>query len=343
MFRSSIFAVVIFFLSISLLFGASGYVFLPDVEQGGCLIAVSSTGNGIVFDSGANQTTDEDLMSFLNNLKSSGILKSLKFVVATHYDADHIGRLDKVLNSSLAGSDCIAYDRGTSGAPGTTAYSNYASAASSHHRTTIKANATLDLGGGMTFHCLCVNCDLPNGTHASISGSDENNFSIAGILSCGDFDLYYGGDLPKAMETKIVPFVKDIELYVFDHHGSDGASGSDLLTALKPEVGITQMGKNSYGHPNKSAVTRFENIRSTSGGRPLMIQTNYGDENDSRVDNSLANYIADKSMTLTGIVTKGGTVAVHVADSEYEISALGIDPPVTLSCDGSQSLAMAAF
>ena len=53
-----------------------------------------------------------------------------------------------------------------------------------------------------------------------------------------------------------------VEIYIADHHGSNGSSGEALLTALKPQMALISCGvNNSYGHPGEQTMERLKRFQ----------------------------------------------------------------------------------
>lgn len=67
------------------------------------------------------------------------------------------------------------------------------------------------------------------------------------------------GDMDAKTEEKLIsddPLL-DIEVLIVGHHGSKYSTGEELLDAVKPEIGIVSVGRNSYGHPSEEALRRL--------------------------------------------------------------------------------------
>ena len=199
------------------------HVYFPDIEQGACTIIVSPSGMAAVIDGGTDlHSTDEDIVSFIKGLKDSGIITRINYVIATHYDEDHIGKLDVLLKSDLVSDQCIVYDRGDFyHVPSTSAYKDFEAAADMFDHQTMTVNTVLNLGDGATLTCMCVNGNLPNGGHVNIESSEEfeNSASIGLVFKYKDFDLWVGGDLTGRaeygvvdMESEVAPFVGDVDV-----------------------------------------------------------------------------------------------------------------------------------
>lgn len=318
-------------------------ILYPDIEQGSSVLVVSPTGHALLVDAGTGlRPTDDDIALFTQRLIADGIVTSIDFVVASHYDEDHIGRLEDVLNFGGVAPSVIAYDRGDfTRTPTTFAFNDYRNAALTHNRTTITPFTDLDLGGGVLVECYAVNGSLRDGSTIDISASGqfENSASVALVVRFGNFDAWIGGDLtgnPAVGVTDIEGptslLVGDLDLYTVDHHGSKTSSSALFLSTIKAEVAINQSSvTNGFGHPNTAVVTRFLNTPDTAGAIPRFFQLNRGDPNDTRSDDALATGIADPD-DLTEVLGLPGTVTVVSDGDSYQISGGNI-APVTLASD----------
>ncbi|MCP4655737.1 MAG: hypothetical protein GY856_09995, partial [bacterium] len=306
-------------------------IYYPDVEQGSSAVVVSPTGKALLIDAGSEMdSTDDVVEELVNDLIDAGIVTSLDYTLSTHYHEDHIGRMELVFQLVPMSATGNAYDRGTfGGTPTSFTYSDYAYGAGQNNRTTITPNTTLDLGGGATVRCYVVNGQLPDSTSVDISGagSYENSASASVVVRYGDVDVWIGGDLTgndPDVEGAVAPFVGDVDVYTFDHHGSSWSSNATFLGTLKAEVGLSQNGaSNSFGHPNSYAVERFLDTLDSNGETPLFFQQNPGDADDDRSDDSLADGIADCDDT-TGAYGLPGTVVLLSDGTSYRFYACDI-------------------
>lgn len=326
-------------------------VYYPDIEQGASTLVVSPTGRALLIDGGSGiNDSDTPIEGFINDLIDAGIVTSLDYILSTHYDEDHIGRLENVFQYVPLASGLIAYDRGTQGGtPNTFAYSDYAYWADQHNRTTLAPNTVLDLGGGVTVTCLVVNGQLPDNSSVNLTGAPqfENAASAAFLVSHGDVQLWIGGDLVgntaaghPAVEQAAAPFAGDVDIYTCDHHGSSATSSeASFLAALKAEIAINQNSvENNHGHPNATVVQRFKSTLDTFGQNPLWLQTNRGNPTDSRSDDSLADGIADPD-DITAIDGQPGTITLLSDGGSYQVFGGAIEPIFRTADEGSHSLA----
>ncbi len=318
-------------------------IYFPDIEQGSSTLIVSPTGHALLVDGGSGiRSADDDIAAFVKNLIDVGVVTSLDFVVATHYDEDHIGRLEDVLNAGLMAPGGMVLDRGDlGGTPNTFAFSDYVAAANSHNRTTITPNTTLDLGGGALVHCLVVNGQLPDGSSVDISASNqfENSASVGLLVEFGNFQFWVAGDLTgneaqsvSPVEAAVAPFIGDVDVYTFHHHGSRTSSTPAFLGSIKAEVGICQNSvDNDFGHPNSEIVTNFLNAQDTFGNVPFFFQQNPGNPGDTRSDDGLADGIADTD-DMTEVIGLPGTITLVSDGDSYQVYGGGISP-LTLPAD----------
>lgn len=225
-----------------------------DVGQGDGILLISPLGETALFDDG-QYLSCTGIKTYLQGLGISVV----DYHFASHYHADHIGCIDD-LDAIGITIGTAGYDRGSSYSSAT--YTNYVNTLGNKRQTIAKDQViTLDAGAANPVHLKCVNL---NGAGVySPSGSDENAKSVVMRVSYGNFDEVIGGDLTGSgstdVETTIGPQVGDVEVYKVHHHGSAFSSNDNWLAATTPEVGIIQVGNNSYGHPTSAALTRLHN------------------------------------------------------------------------------------
>jgi len=96
------------------------------------------------------------------------------------------------------------------------------------------------------------------------TNADPNAFSVAGILSFGNFDVFLTGDLGPAESDALVDqgLVQDIELLKVQHHGSKNGLSQSFLNAAKPELAIISAGENNrFGHPHDEIINMLKGIK----------------------------------------------------------------------------------
>jgi beta-lactamase superfamily II metal-dependent hydrolase len=91
-------------------------IFHFDVNTGDATLIISPDGHAVLIDAGDRGRGLNPIVEFLNRAKTDGVIASLDFTIATHYDADHIGGMDEVLRNGWYPA-IAAHDRGDSMLP----------------------------------------------------------------------------------------------------------------------------------------------------------------------------------------------------------------------------------
>lgn len=129
----------------------------------------------------------------------------------------------------------------------------------------------VELGGGVSFAFVAVDANgaVRAGNFATDAiPPDENDYSLVALLRMGRLDYLTAGDLPgKTLvsqqggyayhdsETRVAPFVKDVDVYRVSHHGSNYSSNTTWLAELRPRVSIIQVSDdNQNGHPTQNTI-----------------------------------------------------------------------------------------
>lgn len=318
-------------------------IIYPDIEQGSAVLVVSPTGSAMLVDAGSGlNPTDDDIALFVADLIADGTVASLDYIVASHYDEDHIGRLEDVLDFGGVALTVVTYDRGDAGGtPSTFAFADYLDSALTKNRTTITPLTDIDLGGGVLIECHTVNAVVRDGTVVDLTGTaqTENARSVGLVVRFGNFDAWIGGDLTGEptqgvadVEGPAAPLVGDLDVYTVNHHGSRTSSSPLFLSTIKAEVAINQSSvTNGFGHPRDEVVVRFLNTLDTGGNVPRFFQLNRGDPNDVRSDDALATGIADPD-DVVDVLGHPGTVTVISDGDSYQVFGGNI-APVALPAD----------
>jgi beta-lactamase superfamily II metal-dependent hydrolase len=224
------------------------------VGQADATLIQSSSGQTLLFDGGNNGDGDDIIVPYLTSL---GITQ-LDYMAASHYHSDHCGGLDEVYDA--VGVANAVYDRGWDYSTAT--YSSYASTVSAKRQTAVDGQV-IDLGDGVTCTVVAVNGNGQSGSPYN-SDSHENEYGLALLVECGDFDFFVAGDLTggysseEDIETSVGAEIGDIEVYQVDHHGSYTSSNTNFLNSTTPEVAIISVPvSSSYGHPHQDPLDRM--------------------------------------------------------------------------------------
>lgn len=213
-----------------------------DVGQG-LSVLVNADGHFMLYDGG-----DRTASSFVVAcLKDKGVT-DLDYLVASHYDADHlnglVGALHVFNTALILGPD---YETETK------IYGSFLNIVKELGKE-IKHPAPGEqypLGGGY-FEILAPLSDRYD---------DVNNYSIAIRLVYGDTSFLIMGDAEKESEKEMTEYWPDLSADVLcvGHHGSPTSTGDELLDRVNPSIAVISCGRNnSYGHPGKDVLERLE-------------------------------------------------------------------------------------
>ena len=94
--------------------------------------------------------------------------------------------------------------------------------------------------------------------------NDNNEGSIAGILSYENIKIFLSGDITTEVEQRLVwqtVLRQDsgaVNILKVSHHGSKNGTSEELLEVLKPKIAIISVGaKNKFGHPTKEVLDKL--------------------------------------------------------------------------------------
>lgn len=89
---------------------------------------------------------------------------------------------------------------------------------------------------------------------------DPNDTSIVLRLSVrGTPAAYFTGDISALIERKVRSW-EHVPLLKVAHHGSRTSSSSEFLTEVRPDFAIISVGRNWYGHPSQTVLSRLRRI-----------------------------------------------------------------------------------
>lgn len=295
-----------------------------DVGQGDGAVLISPQGQIVLFDAGEDMKK-KDCTKPVSYLDQLGI-KHIDQLFVSHYHFDHIGCIPAVLEQfPLQGT---AYDRGES-YPGAT-YGNYVEAVG-NHRKTAAIGDVITLDGNSQNPVLITVVAVDGGSrHGQVQTSNENDLSLAVVVSYGAFREEIGGDLSgdntqmyQDVETPVAPDVGKIDVYKVHHHCSSHSTNDAWMVATQPTVGIISTGDgNDYGHPTADCLERLHkhNVKA------YWTETGNGGEPEPGIDVVGGNIVVEVAQQAPSFtITSGGS---HV--DTYPLSTVtGAESPQT--------------
>lgn len=208
------------------------------VGQGNAVLLES--GDSYMLVDGADRSHSSKVISYL---KEEGV-KKLDYVITTHYDSDHlsgiVGVIDVFQVDTLLDPDYEADSK---------LFASYIKKKAEKEITSIHPvpGSTYSFG----------DCEFTVLAPASSSYADENDYSIAIRLTCGDTSFFMAGDAGIDSEEEMLAsgLTLDSDVFLASHHGSSTANSDALLDALSPSYAVISVGRdNSYGHPHREVM-----------------------------------------------------------------------------------------
>lgn len=260
----------------------SASVHYIDVGQGDATLIIAPTGETMLIDAGERGEAAE----YLEKNK----ITTLDYLVFTHYDFDHIGGGDDVLELCEV-KKVLASDY-------------------EPHNKTGKTLMTLieeedaklihpDKGNVFMLGDIKIEV-LTKALNSTNKYSDENENSIIMMMTFGETKFLFTGDAEKKRESEIIASYGkklDADVYKAGHHGADNASSAELMALVTPEYGVFSCGVgNKYDHPRQGAINRVLKYASTilrtdlqgdlmitTDGKDITYQTEKTAKSDTKI------------------------------------------------------------
>lgn len=226
-----------------------------DVGQGDSTL-ICGTEKNILIDAGERDQGEV----VLADLKELGI-KTIDCIIATHPHSDHIGGLDDVLQYAAEYDDLevkqvIIPDIPEDDIPTTAIFTKLLDGIEANDLpvTFAEYGMTIDTGSST----LTIYPPAEGKNYSSL-----NDYSVCAHLDCGDTSFFFTGDMEFPEEEDLLKggYLNGVNATVLKagHHGSDTSSSEEFLSQIDPQYVVISCGAgNSYGHPNKDALTRFK-------------------------------------------------------------------------------------
>ena len=213
-----------------------------DVGQGDATLLICD-GEAMLIDAGDN-SKGTAIQSYL---QSKGV-KELKYAVATHPDADHIGGMDVVItkfNISTFFMPNIQKDTRT--------YDDVVQALKYKNLKAVNpsAGSTYKLGSA-TVKFVSTGKDY---------GDKINNWSLCMKVTHGNTSFLFVGDAEEEAERDMLNSDIKADVYMTAHHGSRTGSIEDFVKKVNPMYAVISCGKgNSYGHPHSAVLNTLRSL-----------------------------------------------------------------------------------
>lgn len=193
-----------------------------DVGQGLCII-VRDKGELMVYD-GGDRDASSKVVSYVKSYMEENGLDSIDYLVASHYDDDHLNGLVGLLAScEVENIICPDYETDTS------VYNSWLRKSAESGAEIIYPDVNYSFAVGDAAATVLGPIDY--------ASERDNNKSLVLKLECGDFSALLTGDAEHDEEDAIMASGANLRarLYVAGHHGSNSSSQEDWLDRIRPE------------------------------------------------------------------------------------------------------------
>ena len=224
-----------------------------DVGQGDAILILTPEGHRVLIDGGP----DETILSLLG--EDFPTHKWLDLLVLTHPHADHLTGLTTILPAyQVGGVVANPYEHETP------IFRQWQSLLEGIELREAYAGDVIELGG-VTLKVLWPPANLrevDRGFWLDHVVGNLNNTSLVLLLTYGDFRALLMGDAEIPVQEAILAggelTTGTVTVLKVPHQGSKDALSAAFLEAVKPDLAVISVGKNSFGHPSDKVIAAYE-------------------------------------------------------------------------------------
>lgn len=227
-----------------------------DVGHGDCTI-ITCDGETMIIDGGVSSCSQQ-VFNYLRNLG----IADIKYAVASHPDADHIGGLPAAFHAASVQTlltPIAEHDENRFVTLLKTAQEQSAT------MTVSKAGDVFRLGNAK------ITVLSP-----AIMFADTNDMSLVFRLDYGEKSFLFTGDASSAVERDLIArnAALDADVLKVSHHGSNTATSAAFVKAVSPDLAIISSGEN-YDSPSWDVLYNLADTRSliTAQKGTIILQT----------------------------------------------------------------------
>ena len=216
-------------------------------EYTGDCVYIKAGDNDILVDAGSRANSVPTIQSYLSNYMTDNVLE---YVIVTHADQDHIAGF-AASNGLFSIYECqtiIDFAKSnkklTTDNGGKTLYAKYLENRDDEVSQGAKRYSAQECiaqtGGAKKEYQLTseIKITILDQRFYRDYSSDENNYSVCFMLTHGQRNFLFTGDLEADGETSLVNLntLPEVELFKAGHHGSKTSSNDNLLNVIKPKI-----------------------------------------------------------------------------------------------------------
>lgn len=229
-----------------------------DVGQGDCLLIKTPEGKNVLIDSGGSSQYDVGKKVLLPFLLKNGV-QEIDMAIITHLHTDHVGGLCS-LSKELPVKKVGIYE-------GNSLISDKVEeriGVSAERFVYLTKGQSVKIGKDLEIEVLYPNKKSSEEYNLIMENEkDENATCLVMKIMFKGVSTIMTGDIDTNGEMNILADNSDkclnTDILKVAHHGSKYGSSQEFLEAVKPKIAVVQVGKNTYGHPNKKTLERIEN------------------------------------------------------------------------------------
>ena len=236
---------IIIIISLLIPSGKNNYLSIHtiDVGQGDSILIHTPHSKNILIDGG-----DDNSHNIVSSYLKKQNVKRIDYIIATHFDSDHIGGLDNIIDKfNVSNIYAPNYESDT------VSYQNLISSC-------VNKNLNLQYLKEGDFINIEDNINLTVLAPSYIQ--EENNLnSIVFRIDYKNKSFLFTGDAEASNEMSIINSyeLNDIDFLKVGHHGSSSSTTSEFIEEVSPDVAVISCGyKNQYGHPHRSTLDTLE-------------------------------------------------------------------------------------
>lgn len=195
----------------------------------------------ILYDAG--DWKNENVINYLHQLN----INQLDLIIISHPHADHIGQLEKIINSFSVGEVWMT--------------ENVANTKVFQHAVQAIIDNEIDYYNpiaGETFDIGDIELTVLHPNNLT-GGLNEDSLSVR--FTYGDVSFIFTGDAYKQQEQMIIErgYSLEAQFLQLGHHGSNTSNDPSFIKAVNPAYAIYSAGQNNqYGHPHDEVVHYFQ-------------------------------------------------------------------------------------
>lgn len=222
-------------------------VYYFDVDQGDSTLIITPNNRTILID-GGSKTQGQAVVKYLEGLGA----KSLDVMIASHFDADHIGGLNDVLKAVNVKS-LFAPQFSTPSAP----YKELLNTVKNKGLTLQKAQIGVSLDiDGVTADFLAPLDEYESDPNAG-SAVVKVNYKNTSFLFTSDAEAKSEGDLiANAIDVQA-------DVLKVGKHGAKTSTSKSFIDEVLPTYSIISVGNNKQGYPDAGIIDTLKNVNST--------------------------------------------------------------------------------